>query len=78
MCEWGFQLLDFHRKDLHEDLCSQKDSQKESSEHKAIWEGQYMLQMGELAAQREQCPEATGILSFFVRGGCPGSWIASL
>ena len=36
LCEWRSSSLDSPREDLRGDLCSNKDSQKENSRHKAV------------------------------------------
>ena len=38
-------VLGFHQKDLNEDLRSNKASQMESSKHKAVYWGQYILKV---------------------------------
>lgn len=75
LCEWRFQFLDSAGK-IYKRICApikiakgRVASTKQSIKH--------TLKMGELAAQRWRCPEATGILFLLCEQGL-GSWIDSL
>lgn len=39
-------VLGFPTKDIPEDSCTNKDSQKEHNKHRAVYQGQYTLRMG--------------------------------
>lgn len=54
-------VLGFPTKDLRENPCSNQDSQKESSKHKGVYEGQYALQKGVGRPRDGNCPEATEV-----------------